>query len=146
MATQVEFTRNGLEDAKALTGRGKKFFNTWLLDLEREGCRAMGYRLTGAPPLDRLCVRHLNSNLRVVVSFDPEGTAWILLVGPHDESSAVNVYGRLMELADITVVPAEERTKPSCCSARGLPPESEAVVQDLVDRCNETVRRRRRQA
>ncbi|MEY9878372.1 hypothetical protein ABH931_007899 [Streptacidiphilus sp. MAP12-33] len=145
MTTRVEFTRIGFEDARVLRGREKKSFWDWTDDLERRGCKALDYRLTGLSPVDRLCVRHLHGNLRAIVSFDEEATAWIMLVGPHDESDpAINVYARLWELCGLDVPPGGERTKPACCGTDGLPPEIVDEVDDLVNRCNQALRRGRR--
>ena len=39
--------------------------NQFLDTLEAQGCKALGYRLTGDLPIDHLCVKHLIGNLRV---------------------------------------------------------------------------------
>ncbi|MFE4360433.1 hypothetical protein [Kitasatospora sp. NPDC056800] len=144
MTTTVKFTTVGLADANLLRGRGKKSFETWVIDLAQRGCRALDYRLTGTAPVDRLCVKHLFGQLRTVVSFDDEGVAWIVAVGPHDENDAErNIYTRLWKLCGLDAPPTGERTKPSCCGSGGTPPEFAEEVDDLVIRCNQTVRRRR---
>jgi hypothetical protein len=89
----------------------------------------MSYRLTGADPLPRLCVRHLRGADRVVVAFEEQDRAWIVLVGPHTESRQSNVYELLYRLIGATVEPAERRTKPPYCDADGAEPVSD---QDLV--------------
>jgi len=48
--------------------------------LAAEGCAALAYRLAGDPPLDHLCVKHLEGHLRVIVAFESDERAWILLV------------------------------------------------------------------
>ncbi|MFH9348173.1 hypothetical protein [Kitasatospora sp. NPDC017646] len=145
MPTTVETTDIAAADALALRGREKKSFLDWTYDLEQRGCGALDYRLTGPAPVDRMCVKHLFGNLRAIVAFDGDGTAWIVMVGPHDEQDPErNVYARLWKLIGLDAPPEGKRTKPRCCSAAGLAPMDEGTVQDLVDRCRDLARRRRR--
>jgi len=65
--------------------------------LAAEGCAALAYRLTGDPPVNRLCVKHLDGNRRVIVAFENTKRAWILLIGVHDSDSSANVYDELYE-------------------------------------------------
>lgn len=116
---------------RGLRGARAAAFHRFEVALAREGCAALAYRLTGADPLPRLCVRHLRGRDRVVVAFDHE-EAWVLLVGPHDaEDAARDVYLALYELAG-TPAPAQPRTKPPCCDDAGHPPALDEVVVDRL--------------
>lgn len=99
-----------------------------------QGCRALSYRLTGDEPLPRLCVQYLLANDRVVVAFEGP-TAWLLLVGPHDEGSRrADVYTALYKLAGVDL-PEMPRTKPPCCDEDDHPPAVDgAILDDLVRR------------
>lgn len=102
----------------------------------------MSYRLTGPEPLPRLCVRHLRGADRVVVAFDQEDRAWVVLVGPHTEDSQANIYAVLYGLIGATVEPSERRTKPPCCDEEGTAPvsDNELVIQ-LTRRTREVLGR-----
>ncbi len=59
-----------------------------------------------------------------------EDTAWVLLVGPHDEGDRVaDVYARLYELLGVDV-PQGARTKPHCCGETGEPPQLSETETD----------------
>jgi hypothetical protein len=113
----------------ALRGPRKRTYSAFLLELAVNGCAAMSYRLAGPEPLPRLCVRHLRRADRVVVAFEAQDRAWIVLVGPHTETRQSNVYELLHRLIGATVEPAERRTKPPCCDEDGEAPVSD---EDLV--------------
>jgi hypothetical protein len=116
-----------------LRGRRKTAYEQFVKDLAQRGCSALDYRLTGDPPLESLCVKHLRGNDRVVVSFTDEAV-WILLVGPHEEGKkAENVYTALYELAGVPA-PTKPRTKPSCCIDGSEPILDELEVDRLVGR------------
>ncbi|WP_199441740.1 hypothetical protein [Umezawaea beigongshangensis] len=132
--------------AAGLRGTARQAYERFLDALSHEGCAALGYRVTGPEPLPRLCVRHLRGADRVVVAFPGDDTAWVLLVGAHDDADpGRNVYELLYELADVRPRSADRRTKPSCCDDEsGAPPITDpAVVDDLVARARALVRRRR---
>lgn len=112
--------------------------------LEADGCAALTYRLTGELPIDHLCVKHLAGSLRVVVGFDGPGSAWVLLVGLHDQQDPdVDVYTELYRLAGLAEVPKGERTKPSCCDTDGGAPYLPGEVADLASRARMLRRSRR---
>jgi hypothetical protein len=145
--TIVDFTRLAAEQVKTLRGRELKAFKEFYEELKQKGCRALGYRLSGGPPADRLCCRHLNDQMRAIVAFHRDGletVATIVLVGPHDEDPDRDVYTRLWALCDLDGPPDGPRKKPACCGDDGLPPEDAALVQDLADRAVRLARRSRR--
>jgi len=108
----------------SLRGPAKKRAEAWLDDLAARGCQAMGYRLTGDPPLDSLCCVHLRASDRAIVTFTP-GTAWVLLVGPYDrQDREADIYTRVYTAAGITAGPLRARTKPPCCLDDITPPSS----------------------
>jgi len=115
-------------------------------DLAARGCKALGYRLSGPTPVDRICVKHLRDSLRVVVAFEGPHRAWILLVGRHDDHDPVlNVYAELYRLLGIEPPDSAGRDKPPCCGEdTGLPPVLGAAVAEFVERAAR-VRRTRRQ-
>ena len=112
------------------------------------GCQALGYlgRLSGSAPVDHLCVKHLRDSLRVVVAFEGQQRAWILLVGRHDDQDPVlNVYAELYRLLGVEPPDSAGRDKPPCWDeSTDLRPVLGAAVTELVDRASK-VRRTRRQ-
>ena len=112
----------------------RKAYDLFEEALARQGCAALGYRLTGDEPLASLCVKHLRGNDRVVVTFSGH-EAWVLLVGPHIVGEAADdVYTALYELAGVPR-PTQPRTKPPCCDENQVPPTlDQAVIADLVTR------------
>ncbi len=94
----------------------------FLTQVATEGCSALGYRLTGGYPLEKICVKHLVATLRVAVSFDAIDHVWILLIGHHDSlNPSRDIYATLYRMAEVEV-PSAARTKPACCEPDGLPP------------------------
>ena len=134
MAYEVTATPLAQRQIAGLRGPRRKAFDTFVTLLANEGCRALAYRLTGDEPLPRLCVQHLRAHDRVVVTIEGS-TAWVLLVGPHDEGSRrADVYTALYQLAGVDL-PEEPRTKPPCCDEDEQPPAVDgALLDDLVRR------------
>lgn len=96
--------------------------------------------------MDHLCVKHLRDSLRVVVAFEGQQRAWILLVGRHDDKDPVlNVYAELYRLLGVEPPDSAGQDKPPCCDeSTELPPVLGAAVTEFVDRAAK-VRRTRRQ-
>ncbi|GAA2330078.1 hypothetical protein GCM10009854_01070 [Saccharopolyspora halophila] len=140
---EVDITPLAERQRKGLRSKHATAFARWLDELKHQGCRALGYRLTGQV-VEHLCVRHLSGALRVVVGFHAADHATIVLIGPHDDTDpGLDVYTRLYALAGLQAPPAEQRTKPPCCDDAGLPPTRDDVVDQLVDRASDLVRQRR---
>ncbi|MCO8276848.1 hypothetical protein M1L60_40340 [Actinoplanes sp. TRM 88003] len=113
-------------------------------DLEANGCAALSYRLTGADPLERLCDKHLSARLRVIVAFESQETAWLLLVADHDDSDPdFNIYAELYRLVGHEPEPSEKRTKPPCCDEEGAAPAFGRAAEDLALKATELRRTRR---
>ncbi|GAA3841312.1 hypothetical protein GCM10022243_04610 [Saccharothrix violaceirubra] len=130
--------------AAGLRGPARQAYERFLDELSHSGCAAMGYRVTGPEPLSRLCVKHLRGADRVVVAFPSVDTAWVLLVGRHDDDPGRNLYDALYELAGVAPRLDERRTKPPCC-ADGVPPLADAdLVDDLVAKARALGKARRR--
>jgi len=92
----------------------------FLRDLEANGCAALSYRLTGSDPLERLCDKHLGGRLRVIVAFESQQTAWLLLVADHDDSDPdFNIYAELYRLVGHEPESSEKRTKPRVAAMTG---------------------------
>lgn len=116
----------------------------FLRDLESNGCAALSYRLTGADPLERLCDKHLGARLRVIVAFESQQTAWLLLVADHDDADPeFNVYAELYRLVGHEPEPSQRRTKPPCCGEDGSAPSLGRDAEDLALRAIEIRRTRR---
>ena len=105
--------------------------------LAAEGCAALSYWLAGDPPIDHLCVKHLDGNLRVIVAFESDERAWVLLVGEHDESAgATSIYDELYSLLGVEA-PDTKRTKPPCCDEFDLlPPVLDSIIDSILDRAD----------
>ncbi|WCD91341.1 hypothetical protein KPP03845_200302 (plasmid) [Streptomyces xanthophaeus] len=149
MPTSVLLTSTAQRQVSALRKSDRTSYDQFLAELKSQGCRALGYRLTG-PIVEHLCVKHLRGALRVIVGFLSREEVVILLVGPHaDDDRRIDVYTALYLLAGLENPPEDKRTKPSCCGdISGLPPMEDAIVDSLVQRSQElakgSTRRRRR--
>jgi len=110
--------------------------------LERSGCEAAGYRLTGAG-VEHFCVVHLWGRWRLLLGFSDPTVAVIIDVGEHhDHEPARDVYQRLYEALAVDP-PAEPRDKPPCCDDMG-PPVDGAHLEEMEDGYRALTRRRRR--
>jgi hypothetical protein len=94
--------------------------------------------------LDHVCCRHLYGNDRLLTAWPAPERAVILAVGPHGDS-ALDIYQLLLAALAVDV-PAEERTKPTCCDALGEPPADAQVAEALAAAVTalDSGRRRRR--
>jgi len=100
--TEVIATPRADQQIAGLDRTHARAFGEFLDDLAARGCQALGYRLSGSAPVDHLCVKHLRDSLRVVVAFEGQQRAWILLVGRHDDQDPVlNVYAELYRLLGV---------------------------------------------
>ncbi|MEV7007345.1 hypothetical protein [Streptosporangium sp. NPDC051022] len=132
------------KQAETLRGADLKSFVAFVGDLEARGCAALGYRLTGEIPVNRLCVKHLRGAMRAVVAFEEPRRAWILMVGPHGERSRTHdVYASLWGVCGLDAPPVGERTKPACCDRDGADPNL-PEIEELVARCRDLAKRARR--
>lgn len=140
MPYEVKATPIAVRQIAALRGQRRKVFEAFVRALSIEGCKALGYRLTGAAPLPQLCVKHLRGSDRVVVAFENE-TAWILLVGPHEEGDRrADIYTALYVLAGVEG-PQSPRTKPPCCDEQAQGPVLDfASLEAFIMRAKALVR------
>ena len=146
MPIEVIATPRADQQIAGLDRTHARAFGEFLDDLAARGCQALGYRLSGPAPVDHLCVKHLRDSLRVVVAFEGQQRAWILLVGRHDDQDPVlNVYAELYRLLGVEPPDSAGRDKPPCCDqSTDLPPVLGAAVTEFVERAAK-VRRTRRQ-
>jgi hypothetical protein len=106
--------------AARLRGPAARAYQVFLDDLVRRGCAALGCRVTGPDPLERLCARHLRGEDRVVVAFQGETRAWVLLVGAHRaDNPGADFYEELYRLAGVRPPSDQCRRKPPCCDDGG---------------------------
>jgi hypothetical protein len=133
---EILATPRAEQQIDVLNRRQTRALADFLGDLAASGCRALGYRLSGPPPLERLCVKHLTGSLRLVVAFESTQRAWILLVGPHDDHDPVlNIYAELYRLLGMEPPIAGGRRKPPCCDEIGQsPPILGDSMTELIDR------------
>ncbi|WP_433245531.1 hypothetical protein ACQPYK_43590 [Streptosporangium sp. CA-135522] len=144
MRTEVYLSVLAEKQAEALRGADLRAFVAFVGDLEARGCAALGYRLTGEFPVNRLCVKHLRGAMRVVVAFEGAGRSWVLMMGPHDERDRTHdVYASLWGVCGLDAPPVGERTKPACCDGDGAEPNL-PEIDDLTARCRDLVKTRRR--
>src|SRR5262249_31642396 len=130
--TRFTFMQLAKHQLDGLQRRGKKAVLDFLQAVAGQGCAALGYRLTGDDPIERICIKHLYGSLRVAVSFDTLDHVWVLLIAPHDERNpATDICAMLYALVGVET-PVGERTKPSCCDETGAPPIYE-VAELLAD-------------
>jgi hypothetical protein len=141
VSVEVTVTRRAQQQISALDRAHTRAFAAFLDDLSLNGCAALAYRLTGAVPLGRLCVKHLRAALRVVVAFESPQRACVLLVGPHDaKDPGLDVYAELYELLGTVPPEGASRAKPPCCDDGGRPP---GLGDDLADLIVSAARQRR---
>jgi hypothetical protein len=134
VAHEVLETPIAATQVDALRGPRKRAYAAFLLELAANGCAAMSYRLTGPDPLPRLCVRHLRGADRVIVAFEERDRAWVVLVGPHTDERASNVYNLLYAITGTAIEPSERRTKPPCCDEDGAAPVSDEDLENQLAR------------
>ena len=81
----------------------------------------------------------------MVVAFEGQQRAWILLVGRHDDKDPVlNVYVELYRLLGVEPPDSAGHDKPPCCDeSTELPPVLGAAVTEFVDRAAKGRRTRR---
>ena len=146
MAVEVLETPLASAQAGGLRGPAGRAYQRFLDDLAARGCGAMGYRITGPAPLDRLCVKHLRGADRVVVAFERDDRAWVLLVGVHvEDDPGRNVYEQLYRLAGLRPGSDSRRNKPPCCEDDDMPVTVDPdTMADLVERATALVRTGRR--
>ncbi len=128
---EVTATPLALQQINSLRGPDRRAFEQFKQGLQSEGCKHLGYRMTG-DVVERLCVKHLTRSLRVIVAFESPTAATVLLVGPHDDDPNIDVYTALYMLAGLDDVPTTPRTKPPCCTAQA--PQPPTVDQATLDR------------
>ncbi|MFB8137969.1 hypothetical protein [Streptomyces mirabilis] len=148
MPVTVSVTPLAKQQVAGLRRIHRAAYDQFLRELSSQGCKALGYRLTG-DVVEHLCVKHLVRALRVVVAFTAKDEATIVIVGPHDDDDPHNdVYTLLYELAGLERPPQGERSKPSCCSTEdGLPPlADQSLADDLVSRARDLTRAGSRRA
>jgi hypothetical protein len=134
VSTEVVTTPRADQQINQLRSTQTKQLTTFVKDLESRGCAALGYRLTGDEPLEHLCVKHLGGQLRVIVAFERADRAWLLLVGPHDDSDPdIDVYTELYQLVGFRPPDSTKRTKPPCCGGDGEPPALGKAAEELAD-------------
>jgi hypothetical protein len=142
MPIEVVSTRRAQQQAGDLDRTHALAFAAFVDDLARNGCAALGYRLTGPVPINRMCVKHLRGSVRVVVAFESSRRVCIVLVGPHDDTDPNrNVYAELYELLDAAPLEGSGRRKPPCCGEEGQPPP--ALGDDLADLIIRAAKQRR---
>ncbi|WP_433376696.1 hypothetical protein ACQPZX_08315 [Actinoplanes sp. CA-142083] len=144
MSVKIFRTPRADQQLRSRSKGDQKKVIAFLRDLEANGCAALSYRLTGSDPLERLCDKHLGGRLRVIVAFESEQTAWLMLVADHDDSDPdFNIYAELYRLVGHEPEPSEKRTKPPCCGEDGTAPALGQAAEDLALRATEIRKTRR---
>ena len=145
MPTQIVRTMRADQQLRGLDRAKQRRVLDFLRELEANGCVALGYRLTGPEPLDRLCAKHLGGALRAIVAFESEAKAWLLLVAEHkDDDPEFNIYAELYRTVDREPEPSEKRAKPPCCGEDETPPAIGSLAEDIALRVVAVRRTRRR--
>lgn len=135
----VWYTPTGREDYNNLRADIRSQVDAAQAALERRGCAAADYRLSGEhDDLGRHCVVHLDRDWRVILGFPASNEVVVLLIGQHLRG-ARNIYARLYRLLDV-FSPPDERKKPPCCGKGGEPP----VAPEIIDRIVVNAKRLRR--
>jgi hypothetical protein len=123
-------------------------------EFERNGCLAADHRLEGPAPVERICVRRLPRNYRMLVAFPSQEEVVILLTGPRQSRrprkarsressfSQLDVYERLYKSIGLDV-PVERGRKPLCCDD-GRAPVDPQLVDRFIERSRQLARDERR--
>jgi len=148
MAVEVLETPLASAQTARLRGPAVRAYQRFLDELADRGCGALAYRVTGPTPLEYLCVKHLRGEDRVVVAFESDTRAWVLLVGSHREDDPRrNFYDQLYRLAGVSPPADQRRRKPPCCENVVHPPVlDDQAVAVLVDRATSLLREDNRRA
>lgn len=138
--TDVNLTATADRQLRALRGKARKAALRVVVEIENQGCRAAGNRLTG-DQLDHICCRHLYRNDRMLIMWPAKDRAVVVSIAPHDRGVS-DVYDMVIEA--LGLAPSEEeRTKPPCCdTADGRPPVDEELVDVVAGALREVARRR----
>jgi hypothetical protein len=122
---EVVITQRAKQQLEALPRAHAKAIGLFADDLAASGCAALGYRLTGGTPIDRICVKHLRDTLRAVVAFQESRRACVLLIGHHDDADPNrDVYAELYALLGAEAPDAAGRGKPRAATKMARPPVS----------------------
>jgi hypothetical protein len=130
----------GQEDLNRLRGRAKTRWGQVEQELQRQGCKAAGYRLQG-DGVDSLCCVHLTDDWRLITSFPATGDVCVVLVGQHvlsagarrsdnpDALSSLDVYASLYHGLGLTNWPDgdPEHGQPCCEDAMDPPLDADAA-------------------
>jgi hypothetical protein len=114
MDIEVIATRRAQQQAGDLDRTHALVFKAFVDDLARNGCAALGYRLTGPIPISRMCVKHLRGPLRVVVAFESQGRSRDKPPCCGDDGQPPPELGD--DLADFIIRAAKRRRRPSARS------------------------------
>ncbi len=98
--------------------------------LEREGCAAADYRLSGELA-DRFCSLHLMRDWRMVVGFPSPSEVVVLLIGRHVRGFRGDVVRASYRGLGISV-PSAQRKKPPRCDETGTAPVDTEAVERIV--------------
>lgn len=130
MSFDVWWTPTAIASAQGLDRPVARRVDEAEAELERVGCAAAGYRLTGEPA-ERICVVHLVYDCRMLTAFPSAREVAILLIGRHTRSPSLDVYARLYRALG-TGMPAGERTKPPCCDEDEVPRSTNSLSSAAV--------------
>lgn len=127
----VWFTPIGEEDRRDLRGDVRAQVERARADLERRGCAAAHYRLSGErEDFGHICSVHLMRDWRMLVGFPEPDEVCVLIVGRHTRGPS-SVYRRLYLLLGVDE-PVGERNKPPCCQPAGESPIDAELVARLI--------------
>lgn len=105
-----------------LRGDERRSYDDAVPEIRGSGCAAAHYRLRGT--LERLCVRRLRGDLRLLLAFPEPDLAVGILIGRHN--AAEDPYSDLCALLGVDRSPPPtgyaERNRPSCCDDDAQPP------------------------
>jgi hypothetical protein len=127
---EVWRTPIGEQDYRKLRADVKRAVEAKEKALEREGCAAADYRLSGELA-DRFCSLHLMRDWRMVIGFPSPSEVAVLVIGRHVRGSRLDVYGRLYRGLGIGV-PSTQRKKPPCCDETETAPVDTDAVERIV--------------
>jgi len=148
-------TRIAESDRSQLRGPVARAADRQKQELERQGCKAAGYRLHGAG-VEHVCSVRLTGSWRMITAFPAPREVAILLIGEHllsaerrdpdrtDPPAALDVYASLYRGLGLTDWPVGDPEHPDRCCKGASPPVDPMLVDRFISASRVDLSRDRR--
>jgi hypothetical protein len=119
---------------KVLKGAARKRYESFLADLQAQGCKAGGKRLrVNEDEVSRFCARNFYARWRAHLVFEDADSIVVFAIMQHTESS--NPKKAIAEiLPDVSAIGVRRSEQPPCCEDfNDPPPPIDQAKIDLID-------------